>query len=408
MTLRWKLAAPLALAMLLTLAAAMTAESAGAWPWALAAMAMLTLSWTLLEFSVHRPLQLLLARLRGLLSAGADDTPAASELSTLANGVDSLAARLVRAEACSAREAQARAEQGEELRGLRERYVMAVDRATDGVWECDLASGQIEFSARWRGMLGYGEDAPPTRTQWEALVHPDDRDAVRMSLQNHLAGLTPCFDAQYRLRNARGEYRWMQSRGSAIRHASGKPYRFVAMDNDIHARKTLEDTLVHAAEGLSDVSGDAFLRTLVTTLSSILGTRDNLVACYLDDPPTRAHTLVYLSRGVFHDPFEYELAGTSCGAVVERGQTVYCPTGVCEIWPSEKEFDRDSYIGVPMFDRNGRVIGHFACMDGKPMAQDLPHLAIFKIFAVRAAAELERMQLSDRLMALQHASDNPA
>jgi hypothetical protein len=46
---------------------------------------------------------------------------------------------------------------------------------------------------------------------------------------------------------------------------------------------------------------------------------------------------------------------------------VYAPSGVCDIWPLEKEFDRDSYIGVPMFDSTGKIIGHFACMDGKPM-----------------------------------------
>jgi hypothetical protein len=36
-------------------------------------------------------------------------------------------------------------------------------------------------------------------------------------------------------------------------------------------------------------------------------------------------------------------------------------------------------------------------MDGKPMRQDLLHLALFKIFSVRAAAELERTLLRERL-----------
>jgi formate hydrogenlyase transcriptional activator len=52
---------------------------------------------------------------------------------------------------------------------------------------------------------------------------------------------------------------------------------------------------------------------------------------------------------------------------------------------------------VPMFDSAGKIIGHFACMDGGPMRQDLPHLALFKIFAVRAAAELERTLMKQKL-----------
>jgi GAF domain-containing protein len=173
------------------------------------------------------------------------------------------------------------------------------------------------------------------------------------------------------------------------------------MDHDIHARKQMEETLVRAAEGLSDVSGEAFFRKLILTLSEILGTRDNLVAHCLDDPPRRVRTLAYLSKGRFWEPFEYELDGTSCGAVIERKQTVYCPTGVCDLWPTEKQYDRDSYIGVPMFDSDGKIIGHFACMDGGPMRQELPHLAIFKIFSVRAAAELERTLLKNRIETLE-------
>src|SRR5437667_1141972 len=168
------------------------------------------------------------------------------------------------------------------------------------------------------------------------------------------------------------------------------------MDNDSHARRQIAATFMEAAETLSSVSGGDFYRALMQTLSSILGTRDNLVCYCVGDPPTHARTLVYYSNGTFFDNFEYELAGTSCGAVIARKEIVYAPTGVCDIWPLEKEFDRDSYIGVPMFDSTGKIIGHFACMDGKPMRQDLPHLALFKIFSVRAAAELERMLLRQK------------
>jgi GAF domain-containing protein len=205
------------------------------------------------------------------------------------------------------------------------------------------------------------------------------------------------FDMEYRLRHGDGRYRWVHSRGTAIRHATGKPYRLVVMDNDIHERKEIEETLIQAAEGLSSVSGDDFYQALMRSLSSILGTRDNLVCYCVGDPPTRARTLAYYSNGKFFENFEYDLAGTSCGAVIDRKEIVYAPTGVCDVWPLEKEFDRDSYIGVPMFDSAGKIIGHFACMDGKPMRQDLPHLALFKIFSVRAAAELERMLLKQKL-----------
>lgn len=299
-----------------------------------------------------------------------------------------------------ARERAERERLEQELRGVRERYELAVERANDGLWEWDLRSGRIEFSPRWKGMMGYLDASVARMEDWKQLVHPDDHEAVLMRLQNHLNASTPFFEAEYRVRHRDGAFRWVHSRGMAIRHASGKAYRLVMMDKDIHPRKELELALIHAAEGLSSVSGRDFFRALARSLSELLGTRDNLVAHCLDDPPTRVRTLAYYSGGRFWDDFEFDLCGTSCGAVLGRGEIVYCPTGVCEIWPEEKQYDRDSYIGVPMFDSAGRIIGHFACMDAKPMAHDLPHLAIFKIFSVRAGTELERTLLREKLSLL--------
>jgi hypothetical protein len=53
----------------------------------------------------------------------------------------------------------------------------------------------------------------------------------------------------------------------------------------------------------------------------------------------------------------------------------------------EKQYERFSYLGIPCLDSAGRVIGHIACADDKPMREELPHQAILKIFAMRAALE---------------------
>jgi len=362
----------------------------------LAALALLLFAAVHAELRVGRPL-------RDLLRQAADGSGADSglaqgdELSRLAAGLAQLRHRIDESEQRLAQGVEQRQKVEASLRECEERYALTVERANDGIWEWDIKSGAVQFSPRWQGMLGQVDAGMARIEDWRDLLHADDRDAILIRLDNHIDGLTPHFDAEYRLRHRDGRYRWVQSRGTALRHASGKPYRMLVMDIDIHGRKELEETLIQAAEGLSAVSGLEFFQALMRNLSAILGTRDNLVCYCPDDPPTRARTLAYYSGGRFWDNFEYELDGTSCGAVIARRETVYVPTGVCDIWPVEKQYDRDSYIGVPMFDSAGKIIGHFACMDGKPMRQDLPHLAIFKIFSVRAAAELERTLLKHRL-----------
>jgi PAS domain S-box-containing protein len=353
-----------------------------------------------IELFLLRPLRRLKQGVQALAPSsftGALVARGCDELRDLAAGLERLHDRMHDYEVRLAEETSRRQGLESSLRDLEERYAMTVERANDGTWEWDIRSSVTQFSPRWKGMLGYLDVDLASIDDWKRLVHPDDRDDVLTRLDNHVQALTPHFEAEYRLRHASGRFQWVHSRGTAIRHASGKPYRVLVMDNDIHARKELEETLIQAAEGLSSVSGMDFFQALMKNLSSILHTRDNLVCYCPDDPPTKARTLAYYSNGEFWENFEYDLAGTSCGAVIERKEIVYCPTGVCEIWPEEKQYDRDSYIGVPMFDSTGRIIGHFACMDGKPMRQDLPHLALFKIFSVRAAAELERTLLREKL-----------
>jgi PAS domain S-box-containing protein len=265
------------------------------------------------EFRVSRPLDALLKADSPNNNASANSPQAVSEVRRLAIDLLSLRREAASYKNKLAEESQQRLQAEAALRDAETRYTLLVERANDGTWDWDLQSGAIEFSARWQGMLQFtGENVPTSMEGWKRLIHSDDNEAVLMRMQNHLEGLTPHFNAEYRVRNRDGDFRWIHSRGAAIRHASGKPYRLVMLDSDVHERKILEDTIVRAAEGLSAVSGEEFFHRLMINLASVLGTRDNL-ACYcVDDPPTRARTLAYYHNGEFaEENFEYDLRKSS-------------------------------------------------------------------------------------------------
>ena len=363
----------------------------------LAALSIIT-TVTVMELSVWRPLTALYRRTQNLAGKPSEvGSQPTDVVASLTDEIAGLGTRLGEYQEKLTTEKEHREALAIALREAEDRFTLATERANDGIWEWDIKTGDLNCSPRWKGMLGYSENAPTKIDEWKKLVHPDDTEAVSMRLQNHLESLTPHFNAEYRLRSGEGPYRWVHSRGTTLRHAGGKAYRMLVLDQDTYEKRQPEEALTRAAEGLSAVSGDEFFRALMQNLCTVMNTRDGLVCFCVDDPPTRARTLAYYSKGQFRESIEYDLKDTSCGAVIARKEIVYCPTGVCEIWPFEKQYDRDSYLGVPMFDSTGKIIGHFACADAKPMQQDLPHLSIFKIFSVRAAAELERTMLKKRL-----------
>ena len=223
--------------------------------------------------------------------------------------------------------------------------------------------------------------------------HRSFRDRVQAALDAHLAGQSSRFDVEHRIRQADGSYRWILARAATISNAAGRAYRMVGLHTDITARHQAQDTLIHLADALSGLRGDEFFRALVKSLVSVLNAREAFVAECADYPTTHVRMLAHWNYGEFTGCPEFNLTGTSCEQVINEGKPLYIPSDLGSSFPLEKQYDRESYLGLPCLDSDGRVIGHIACADGKPMSQDLPHYAILKLFSVRAALELERKQV---------------
>ena len=61
------------------------------------------------------------------------------------------------------------------LRENEERLRLAFAGAQEGVWDWNLETGAVVYSARWKEMLGYADDEiEPHVSAWERLLHPDD------------------------------------------------------------------------------------------------------------------------------------------------------------------------------------------------------------------------------------------
>jgi diguanylate cyclase (GGDEF)-like protein/PAS domain S-box-containing protein len=139
--------------------------------------------------------------------------------------------------------------QGEEARReSEERYVLAVQGAHDGIWDWNLKTGEVYFSTRWKSMLGYGEDEiNNTPEAWLDRIHANDLDWVKAKISAHLDGLTPHFENEHRMCHRDGTYRWMLSRGLAVRDTAGQPTRMAGSQTDITLRKHAEERLLHDA-----------------------------------------------------------------------------------------------------------------------------------------------------------------
>jgi PAS domain S-box-containing protein len=375
-------------------AAGYAADSfAPAWPTWLAAVAgcacAAALVWALRGRKRARALEdEILAR------APAQSSAPASRASRVRAALDDLDARVTQAQHAALRQADELAEAEAALHETQERYRLAVRSAGDGLWEWNFHTRQAYFSTRAKAMLGYtDEELGNSVREWRALIHPDDLKAALAELDAHIAGRTARFEFEHRMRHKDGSWRWIQARAAAVRHASGKPERLVGLYADVTARKRVQQLLIDLADVMSGVQGEACFQVLVRSFADALGVREAFVCECCDFPTSRVRMLARWNNGDYARCVEFDLAGTACEDVIAGGQTLFQPHDAGVRWPLERAYERDSYLGLPCLDSQGRVIGHIACADPGPMPDDLPQQAILRIFAVRAGLELERKQL---------------
>lgn len=150
--------------------------------------------------------------------------------------------------ACVTRDITQRRRAEAALKESEERYALAARGANDGLWDWDLRTGEVYYSPRWAEQLGLDEGAvQPVPDEWFGRVHPDDRDRLKSDLEMHLRGDSPHFQAEYRMRHEDGDYRWMLSRGIAVRDEGGTAYRIAGSQTDVTSRKQVEQQLQHDA-----------------------------------------------------------------------------------------------------------------------------------------------------------------
>jgi len=134
------------------------------------------------------------------------------------------------------------------LRESEERYALSARGANDGLWVWDLRAEDVYYSPRWKSMLGHEEHEIGSQPDnWFSRVHPDDAEILRSAIDLHLRGETPHLESEHRMRCRDGTYRWMLSRGLAVRDAAGAAIRIAGSQTDVTERKRALERLTHDA-----------------------------------------------------------------------------------------------------------------------------------------------------------------
>jgi PAS domain S-box-containing protein len=156
-----------------------------------------------------------------------------------------------------------------------------------------------------------------------------------------------------------------------------------------------EDATVRAIlEGTATETGERFFAALVKSLAEALDTYSSWVTEYIEES-RKLRAMAFWVDGQLAENFEIDITKTPCEAVIKSARLVHYPDNMMNLFPdssSIREFAAVSYMGVPLIDSNGKILGNLAVLDNRPMPEEPRSQVLFRIFAARAAAELQRIQ----------------
>ena len=152
-------------------------------------------------------------------------------------------------------------------------------------------------------------------------------------------------------------------------------------------------------EGTAQETGHAFFKALVQRLAQVLGTAGAFVTEF-DEEKYRLNALAFWFETDFIQHYEYDAEGTPCGAVIQSRELFHVVDQLTMAFPNDsdlKSMHAVSYLGMPLLDKHSRILGHLAVIDKKPMPKEPRNESLFRIFAARASAELQRIRAESQI-----------
>lgn len=137
------------------------------------------------------------------------------------------------------------------------RLDLAIKGTQAGLWDWNIATGEVTFNNHWAEMIGYSlEELKPNIQTWISFCHPDDLEESDRLLKEHFEGRSESYEFEARMKHRDGHWIWVFDSGKVVEwDKDGNPLRMTGTHFDITERKSYEKQIEHMAthDALTDL-----------------------------------------------------------------------------------------------------------------------------------------------------------
>lgn len=288
----------------------------------------------------------------------------------------------------------------EELRASEAKFSAAINGSLDFISLSRLEDGRfILVNEAFEQLTGWTAAEAIGRTSLELGIWRDPRE--RAELVRRLRAGERVRSFPLHLGTKAGEVRECVMSAVIVRIAETD--HMVAVVRDETSQRRADRALRRLAESGLACEPGRFAEAAVLDLSAALEVDICLIGLRMAPQSTQLQVMAIASRGKPGAPHLCDVAHGP-GAHVLAGEICVHSDRVGELFP-EDDYLRDealrSYVGAPLRDESGRVIGVLAVMDSRPLAQAELARSLVQVFAARVGAELARERSDAALLASQ-------
>jgi diguanylate cyclase (GGDEF)-like protein/PAS domain S-box-containing protein len=170
----------------------------------------------------------------------------------------------------------------------------------------------------------------------------------------------------------------------------------------LEERRRIQSAVSKVAAGVSARTGTEFFQQLVRNMTEAVGAQAGFVARLLPGEPLAARTIAAIVDGEIADNFDYVIEGTPCENLL-RAEHYMVPAAAAERFscsPLLSAFSAEAYVGGRLDNSVGQPVGLLFVLYRERLQRSAFVQPTLRIFATRAAAELER-QAADALISEQ-------
>lgn len=289
------------------------------------------------------------------------------------------------------------------LKESRERWKFAIESSGDGVWDWNVATGEVKFSDRWKGMLGYlPEEILGGLEEWESRVHPDDLADAKAGLKAHFEGVKASFVQEFRMKCKDGSWKWILTRGKVIaRDGKGLPLRAIGTHTDISEAKAAK---AREAENLRLIAEGAPCDSVLDAIVRHVEAEHPEMYCKVMAVDHAAGVLKVRAGPRMPEWYLKAVDGAmigeggkcSCEAVFRGERDVTEDIRLDERWKDRRELV--AKLGMvacwaePIRSRSGLALGSLACYHREPHLPTWAEIGTVMNAVSLAAVALEREQ----------------